>query len=32
IFQDIAGLTHQMFAAEASGVYLMTAGIPQKLK
>ncbi|MCK5735467.1 MAG: bifunctional adenosylcobinamide kinase/adenosylcobinamide-phosphate guanylyltransferase [Spirochaetaceae bacterium] len=32
IFQDIAGLTHQMFAAEASQVYLMTAGIPQKLK
>jgi len=32
IFQDIAGLTHQMFAAEASGVYLMTAGIPQKIK
>jgi len=32
IFQDIAGLTHQMFAARASEVYLMTAGIPQKLK
>ena len=32
IFQDIAGLTHQMFAAEASQVYLLTAGIPQKLK
>ena len=32
IFQDIAGLTHQMFAAEAEEVYLMTAGIPQKLK
>ena len=32
IFQDIAGLTHQMFAARATQVYLLTAGIPQKLK
>jgi len=32
IFQDITGLTHQMFAQQASQVYLMTAGIPQKLK
>lgn len=32
IFQDLAGLTHQMFASRAGGVYLMTAGLAQKLK
>ena len=32
IFQDLSGLTHQMFAASAGQVYLMTAGIPQRLK
>ena len=32
IFQDLAGLTHQMLAAEANEVFLLTAGLPQKLK
>ena len=32
IFQDLAGLTHQMIAAEANEVFLLTAGLPQKLK
>jgi adenosylcobinamide kinase/adenosylcobinamide-phosphate guanylyltransferase len=32
IFQDLAGLTHQNLAAEADEVYLMQAGLPQKLK
>jgi adenosylcobinamide kinase/adenosylcobinamide-phosphate guanylyltransferase len=32
IFQDIAGISHQLIAAAADDVYLMTAGLPQKLK
>lgn len=32
IFQDIAGISHQLIASKADEVYLMTAGIPQKLK
>lgn len=32
IFQDLAGLTHQLFAGAADEVFLMTAGLPQKLK
>lgn len=32
IFQDLAGLTHQLFASAADEVFLMTAGLPQKLK
>jgi len=32
IFQDIAGISHQIIAAAADEVILMTAGIPQKLK
>ncbi len=32
IFQDLSGLTHQMFAAAADEVYLMSAGLAQKLK
>lgn len=32
IFQDIAGISHQIIASAADTVYLMTAGIPQKLK
>lgn len=32
IFQDLAGLTHQSLASAADEVYLMTAGLPQKLK
>ncbi len=32
IFQDIAGLGHQALAAVADEVYLMSAGLPQKLK
>ena len=32
IFQDLSGLTHQMFAAVADEVYLMSAGLPQKVK
>ena len=32
IFQDLSGLTHQMFAAAADEVYLMSAGLPQKVK
>ncbi len=32
IFQDIAGLTHQRIAAASSEVYLLTAGIPQRIK
>lgn len=32
IFQDLAGLTHQLLAAAADEVFLMTAGLPQKLK
>lgn len=32
IFQDLAGLTHQLIAAAADEVFLMTAGLPQKLK
>ncbi|MDF1566833.1 MAG: bifunctional adenosylcobinamide kinase/adenosylcobinamide-phosphate guanylyltransferase [Spirochaetaceae bacterium] len=32
IFQDLAGLTHQMIAAEANEVFLLTAGLPQRIK
>jgi adenosylcobinamide kinase/adenosylcobinamide-phosphate guanylyltransferase len=32
VFQDLAGLTHQYFASRAEAVYLMTAGLPQKIK
>lgn len=32
IFQDLAGLTHQLLASAADEVFLMTAGLPQKLK
>jgi adenosylcobinamide kinase/adenosylcobinamide-phosphate guanylyltransferase len=32
IFQDLAGLTHQMIARAADEVFLMTAGLPHKLK
>ena len=32
IFQDIAGLSHQLVARHAEAVYLLTAGIPQRLK
>ncbi len=32
LFQDISGICHQMIAAAADEVYLMTAGIPQRLK
>ncbi|MDC7125363.1 MAG: bifunctional adenosylcobinamide kinase/adenosylcobinamide-phosphate guanylyltransferase [Spirochaetales bacterium] len=32
LFQDIAGINHQMLAREADEVYLLTAGIPQRLK
>ena len=32
IFQDIAGISHQIIASAANTVILMTAGIPQKLK
>ncbi len=32
LFQDLSGLLHQYIARNADHVYLMTAGIPQKLK
>jgi len=32
VFQDLAGITHQRFAFQAEEVYMMNAGIPQKLK
>ncbi len=32
IFQDIAGLSHQLVARHADAVYMLTAGIPQRLK
>ena len=32
IFQDLAGLSHQLFASRAGQVYLMTAGLAKKLK
>ncbi len=32
LFQDLSGLLHQYIARNADQVYLMTAGIPQKIK
>ena len=32
IFQDLAGLSHQMIAAAANEVFLLTAGLPQRIK
>lgn len=32
VFQDLAGLTHQRLAAAAQRVYLMSAGLPLRLK
>lgn len=32
LFQDLMGMTHQRIAAAADEVYLMTAGIPQRIK
>ncbi len=32
MFQDIAGIAHQKLAAAAEQVYMMNAGLSQKLK
>lgn len=32
LFQDIVGITHQQIAKQADEVYLLIAGLPQKLK
>ena len=32
LFQDLSGILHQYIARHAEHVYLMTAGIPQKIK